>query len=200
MDFQRGRGTTVHWDTSFEFERIFKIKIAVDGREKEISFDCRVEFYNVSECQLIHAVNRVQEELLVRILVCPWQWKALRHPDSSRGLFITPFVRAVERWQNKLRDTLAKLCQLALLFVPLFMALRVCVFVCVSVHKYVTLFTQASRMNYLRLYKVTHPNKTSASQTRALLCVSYASQLSCNCLSFVSLLLANITGCRHLWC
>lgn len=70
MNFQRGRGTTVHWDTSFEFERIFKIKIAVDGREKEISFDCR-EFYNVSECQLIHTVNRVQEELLVRILVCP---------------------------------------------------------------------------------------------------------------------------------
>lgn len=71
MDFRRRRGTTVHWDTSFKFERIFKIKIAVDGREKKISFDCRVEFYNVSECQLIHTVKRVQEELLVRILVCP---------------------------------------------------------------------------------------------------------------------------------
>lgn len=60
MDFQSGRGTTVHCDTSFEFERIFKIKIAVDGREKEVSFDCR-EFYNVSEYQLIHTVNRLQE-------------------------------------------------------------------------------------------------------------------------------------------
>lgn len=60
MDFQSGRGTTVHCDTSFEFERIFKIKIAVDGTEKEVSFDCR-EFYNVSEYQLIHTVNRLQE-------------------------------------------------------------------------------------------------------------------------------------------
>lgn len=149
MDFRRRRGTTVHWDRSFEFERIFKIKIAVDGREKEISVDCRVEFYNVSECQLIHTVNRVQEELLVRILVCPWQWKALRHPDSSRGLFITPFVRAVERWQNKLRDTLAKLCQLALLFVPLFMALHVYVCVCV----YACVWVCTSMWHYLHRHR-----------------------------------------------
>lgn len=77
-----------------------------------------------------------------------------------------------------MRDTLAKLCQLALLFVPLFMALHVYV--------RVTLFTQASRMNYLRLYKVTHPNKTSASQTRALLCVSLVLQMSVICQPIIS--------------
>lgn len=64
--------------------------------------------------------------------------------------------------------------------------MRVCVCVCVGVHKYVTLFTQASRMNYLRLYKVTHPNKTSASQTRALLCVSLVLQMSVICQPIIS--------------